>query len=68
MLILTRRIGEEIVIGEAVRVEILGMGQGKVRVGVTAPKHCKILRAELRRDADSDLDSELPALDTPAVN
>lgn len=47
MLILTRGVGEELVIGEAIRVEVLGIKQGQVRLGIKAPRQCKVLRAEL---------------------
>lgn len=37
MLVLTRRVGEEIVIGGTVRVTIVSMQNGRVKVGITAP-------------------------------
>ena len=49
MLVVTRKAGEKIVIPEA-GIEILVariLPNGAVRVGVTAPAHCKILREEL---------------------
>lgn len=72
MLILTRQVGQEIVIGEAIRVEVLGIKQGTVRLGIKAPKQCKVLRSELldrpRNDADSNHDSAPSAADTQAQN
>lgn len=63
MLILTRQVGEDIVIGEAVTVSVLGIKQGQVRLGIQAPKQIKVLRGELLNDADrSALDTEQPAL------
>lgn len=72
MLILTRQVGEEIVIGEAIRVEILGVKQGQVRLGIKAPKQCRVLRAELldkpKSGSDSDRDTFQSAADTPATS
>ena len=47
MLVLSRKADEEIVIGEAVRVRVLEIGRGRVRVGVSAPRETEIRRAEL---------------------
>lgn len=44
MLILTRKIGEPIFIGEAVEVRILKAKGGQYRVGITAPKDVNIHR------------------------
>lgn len=64
MLILTRQVGEDIVIGEAVTVQVLGIKQGQVRLGIQAPKQIKVLRGELLDDAArSTLDTAQPALD-----
>jgi carbon storage regulator len=49
MLVLTRKQGEEVVIGE-VRVIVAEVRGNEVRLGVTAPPHVTILREELRRD------------------
>ena len=47
MLILTRRIGESVRIGEDVTVMIVKNQDGQVRLGFQAPSHVRILRAEL---------------------
>lgn len=47
MLILTRRVGETILIGDAVAVRVLSVQGSQVRVGVEAPKDVTILRSEL---------------------
>jgi len=44
MLVLTRRLGERIAIGDDVRVEILSVRNGQVRVGVAAPRDVPITR------------------------
>jgi carbon storage regulator len=47
MLILTRRVGETIMIGEDVAITILGVKGNQVRVGVNAPKETPVHREEI---------------------
>ncbi len=47
MLILTRRVGEAVVIDEEVTVTILGVKGNQVRVGVNAPKSVSVHREEI---------------------
>ena len=47
MLVLSRRIGEEIVIGGNVRVTVLNVSGQKVRLGIMAPSSVAVLRREL---------------------
>ena len=47
MLILTRRIGETIVIGDNVQITVLGIKGNQVRVGVNAPKDVSVHREEI---------------------
>ena len=47
MLILTRRVGETIMIGDDVTVTILGVKGNQVRVGINAPKHVAVHREEI---------------------
>jgi carbon storage regulator len=47
MLVLARKHLEEIRIGDGIVVSVLRIGNKEVRIGVTAPKDVKILRAEL---------------------
>jgi carbon storage regulator len=65
MLILTRRIGENLMIGDEVTVTVLGVKGNQVRVGVKAPKHVSVHREEIyerirAEQADPD-DSEQAA-------
>jgi carbon storage regulator len=48
MSILTRRLGETILIGDDIGVTITAIDSNQVRVGIHAPKDVKILREELR--------------------
>jgi carbon storage regulator len=47
MLILTRRVGEAVVIDEEVTVTILGVKGNQVRIGVNAPKSVSVHREEI---------------------
>jgi carbon storage regulator len=48
MLVLSRKLNEEIVIGHSIHVKLLKAGRGRVRLGVSAPKGVPVHRAELR--------------------
>ena len=59
MLILTRRVGETVVIGDDVTVTVLGVKGNQARLGVTAPKEIAVHREEIfdrikREQADGD--------------
>lgn len=47
MLILTRRVGETLMIGDDVTVTVLGVKGNQVRIGVNAPKHVSVHREEI---------------------
>ena len=47
MLILTRRVGETVMIGEDVTVTVLGVKGNQVRVGVNAPRSVAVHREEI---------------------
>lgn len=47
MLILTRRVGETLMIGDEVTVTVLGVRGNQVRIGVNAPKNVTVHREEI---------------------
>lgn len=48
MLILSRKIGEQIVIGDDITITIVAIDRDKVKVGVTGPKNIPVDRFEVR--------------------
>ncbi|MDT9587610.1 MAG: carbon storage regulator CsrA [Candidatus Arsenophonus melophagi] len=47
MLILTRRVGESLIIGDGVTVTVLGVKGNQVRLGVKAPRNVSVHREEI---------------------
>ena len=47
MLILTRRIGETLIIGDDVNITVLGVKGNQVRLGINAPKDVSVHREEI---------------------
>jgi carbon storage regulator len=47
MLILTRRVGESIKVGEEITVTVLGVKGNQVRIGITAPRTVEVHREEV---------------------
>ncbi|MEE8059283.1 MAG: carbon storage regulator CsrA [Pseudomonadales bacterium] len=47
MLVLTRRIGENLIIGDDVTISVLGIKGNQVRIGIDAPKNVQVHREEI---------------------
>jgi len=64
MLILTRRVGETVMIGDDVTITVLGVKGNQVRVGINAPKHVAVHREEIyeriKREQQNEEVSEQP--------
>ena len=54
MLILTRRIGEALVVGDEVNITILGNRGNQVRIGVNAPRNVAVHREEIYQKIKND--------------
>ena len=52
MLILQRKAGESLMIGEEIEVSVLSVEAGRVRLAIRAPKSVPILRSELKTAAE----------------
>lgn len=55
MLVLTRKIGEVIQIGDHVTVEVLEVRGGRVKLGIVAPDDVRVNRQEILQSDSSDL-------------
>ena len=58
MLILTRKIGESLIIGDDVKIQILGINGNQIRVGIAAPSTVKVHREEIYLRIQNDANSE----------
>ena len=61
MLVLSRKINEDIIISDNIVIRVLRVRGDKVRIGIEAPPHVKVLRSELRPAADSAKPETPPA-------
>ena len=50
MLVLSRKVGQKILIGDHISVTVVRVGQGGVRIGVEAPEEMEVVREELKAD------------------
>lgn len=59
MLVLTRSVGQEIVIGGVVRITILSTGRDKIRLGIDAPPNVRVDRLEIHNKRIESADESL---------
>lgn len=55
MLVLSRKIGSSIKIGDDIILTVVKVDRNQVRLGITAPKHVSILRDELTGNSDKQI-------------
>lgn len=60
MLILTRRIGETLMIGDDIEVTVLGVKGNQVRLGIKAPKNVRVNREEIHQQIQQEKYDEPP--------
>lgn len=68
MLIIRRRRGESIVIGEDIEIEILETSPTQVKLGISAPKDVTVLRSEIRVTRDVNRVASSQAADPEKLN
>ena len=61
MLVLSRKTNEEILIGNDVRITIVSMQGGKVRLGIVAPRDTNVVRTELLKRDEREQGFRKPA-------
>lgn len=57
MLILSRKIGESVIINETIEVKVIEINGDKIKLGIDAPAEVKVLRNELCQTAEVNRDS-----------
>ena len=61
MLVLTRKPGQSIIIGDGIEVEVLSLAREKVRLGITAPREVDVFRDEVHDRIQSERNAEAGA-------
>ena len=54
MLILTRRVGEALMVGDDTKIVVLGVKGSQIRLGINAPKDVKVHREEIYEKTNVD--------------
>ncbi|NLK70427.1 MAG: carbon storage regulator CsrA [Clostridiales bacterium] len=57
MLILSRKIGESLIINDSIEVKVIDVNGDKIKLGIKAPADVKVLRSELCQTAEANRDS-----------
>ena len=54
MLVLTRKEGQKLFIGDDIEIQLVSISRGQAKLGVTAPREIPILREEIKKKEVSD--------------
>ena len=54
MLVLNRKPGESIILGDNIEIKILEIQDGKIKIGIEAPKEVRVLRKEVYDDVKAE--------------
>jgi carbon storage regulator len=54
MLVISRKSGESVLIGDKIEIHILEVGDGIIKIGINAPKEIKILRKEIYSEVKNE--------------
>ena len=57
MLVLTRKVGDKVLLGDEIEIVVVGIRGNQVKLGISAPRALSVLRAELKdREAEAPSD------------
>ena len=62
MLVITRRAGEGILIGDDIELQVIELSPSRVKLGIAAPRRLSILRKEIQLAAEENLAASRPLL------
>lgn len=65
MLVLSRKVGERILIGDQVTVTVVRVTGGGVRLGIEAPSEMAVIREELQCELDKAVEADSPTRPCP---
>lgn len=65
MLILTRRIGESVMIGDDIKISVLGVKGNQIRIGVSAPREVAVHREEIFQRIQEERVGKSPQQEQP---
>lgn len=54
MLVISRRSGESILIGDEIELQVMDISSSRVKIGIAAPRHLPILRKEIKLAAQQN--------------
>lgn len=67
MLVLSRKVGERILIGENISVTVVRVAGNGVRIGIVAPDEMPVIREELKLQLDEAARQEARSAENPSV-